>query len=510
MSKKYVSLEKLGLYDQKIKTLISEADEAALGTAKAYADSLASNYDAAGSAASAEAAAKSYTDTEVAKANAAAATAQAAAEAAAAAAATADGKAVTAQGEVDALETYVGTIPSGSTATSIVAYVQEKTSGIATEGAMTELGNRVTAVEGDVATIKGDYLTSVEEAALEGKIALKADQTALDAVSLVANAAATQTALQGEIDRAKGEEARIEGLVTAEAQRAAGAESGLNERLEEVEAFFKLAEGETLDTALDTLKEIQTYITGEGAAADQMVLDIAANAKAIEDMDAAYKAADVTLQGNIDKKADASTVEAIDGRVGALETASATHATKTEVQAVSDALSAYDTAHAGDYTNAQIDAAIKVNTDAIAKLNDTYATDAELASAIEAEVTRANGAYAAKSLETTVATHVADTVAHVTADDKTKWNAALQASDITTGAANGAIAVKGADVVVKGLGSAAFTEASAYDVAGSAAAVQGKLDEEIARAKAAEKVNADAIAAFVECSEEDINDLFKA
>ena len=76
--------------------------------------------------------------------------------------------------------------------------------------------------------------------------------------------------------------------------------------------------------------------------------------------------------------------------------------------------------------------------------------------------------YAAKSIETTVANHIADTVAHVTTADKTKWNAALQASDIASGSANGTIAVKGTDVAITGLGSAAFTEASAYDAAGAA------------------------------------------
>lgn len=80
--------------------------------------------------------------------------------------------------------------------------------------------------------------------------------------------------------------------------------------------------------------------------------------------------------------------------------------------------------------------------------------------------------YAAKSLETTVANHVADEVAHVTTADKTTWNAALQAANIATGSANGTISVKGADVAVKGLGSAAFTEASAYEVAGAASAAE--------------------------------------
>lgn len=49
-------------------------------------------------------------------------------------------------------------------------------------------------------------------------------------------------------------------------------------------------------------------------------------------------------------------------------------------------------------------------------------------------------------------------------------DSALQQTDIATGSANGTIAVKGADVAVKGLGSAAYTEAGAY-----ATAAQGAL-----------------------------------
>lgn len=45
-------------------------------------------------------------------------------------------------------------------------------------------------------------------------------------------------------------------------------------------------------------------------------------------------------------------------------------------------------------------------------------------------------------------------------------DSALQKADITTGSANGTIAVEGEDVAVKGLGSAAFTESSAYATAG--------------------------------------------
>lgn len=53
-------------------------------------------------------------------------------------------------------------------------------------------------------------------------------------------------------------------------------------------------------------------------------------------------------------------------------------------------------------------------------------------------------------------------------------DSALQEADITTGATNGTIKVKDGEVKVAGLGSAAYTESSAYDASGSAAAVLGK------------------------------------
>ena len=49
---------------------------------------------------------------------------------------------------------------------------------------------------------------------------------------------------------------------------------------------------------------------------------------------------------------------------------------------------------------------------------------------------------------------------------------ALQKIDIVSGSTNGTIAVDGSDVAVKGLGSAAYTEASAYEVAGAAASAE--------------------------------------
>ena len=53
----------------------------------------------------------------------------------------------------------------------------------------------------------------------------------------------------------------------------------------------------------------------------------------------------------------------------------------------------------------------------------------------------------------------------------------LPVKSVTEGSANGTIAVNGADVNVHGLGSAAYTESSAYDAAGTAAAAVAALDK---------------------------------
>ena len=178
----------------------------------------------------------------------------------------------------------------------------------------------VAGVQETVDTLAETHAT--DKTALEGAIALKADQTELDEVAEVANAAVKQSDYDTKVAALEAEDARIAGLVTAEAERAAGVESGLNERLEEVEAFFKLAEGEQLDEALDTLKELQNVINGEGAVADQMLLDIAANKKAIEDhvaTDHDFASADdalkAELEGKINVKATQADLEALDGRV---------------------------------------------------------------------------------------------------------------------------------------------------------------------------------------------------
>lgn len=56
-----------------------------------------------------------------------------------------------------------------------------------------------------------------------------------------------------------------------------------------------------------------------------------------------------------------------------------------------------------------------------------------------------------------------------------KADTAVQKADVTTGTANGTIAVQGTDVAIAGLGTAAYKAEDYYDLAGSAAAVEAKL-----------------------------------
>lgn len=226
--KKYVSFEKLGLYDGKIKKVISDGDAAALAAAKEYADGLASNYDAAGSAATAEANAKAYADGK----DAAIQAAKDAADAAAAAAGVADGKAVAAQNaadaaqrEVDALELLVGTLPEGTSAKDVVEYVNVKTAGIATDAALGELQGQLNGVQGEVNTIKGDYLKAADKTELEGKITAEETRatgveggldTRIKAIEDDYLKAADKTELQNNINTVSGAVERLTNGVSAE------------------------------------------------------------------------------------------------------------------------------------------------------------------------------------------------------------------------------------------------------------------------------------------------------
>ena len=223
-----------------------------------------------------------------------------------------------AQADVDTLEAYVGTIPEGATATNIVAYVQEKTAGIATDAALGELTNRVSAAEGAIDAIEADYLKAADKTELQGQID--------DLEELVGGeSVATQ----------------IEAAVAAEAEIARAAEKANADAIDAIEAdYLKAADKTELQTQINTImnnpdtegvinsiNEFTQYIADHGEIAEGFRTDIDANADAIEAIEADYlKAADKTaLQDQI---------TANDGEIAALQTAVGTKAAQADLEAL--------------------------------------------------------------------------------------------------------------------------------------------------------------------------------
>lgn len=290
--KKYVSIEKLGLYDEKIKKVISDGDQATLNSAKGYADSLASNYDAAGTAATAANAVQENLTKEVNRAK--------------GEEKRIEGLVTTAQNDVNALELVVaekadasalgalsnkvGLVPEGSTVMGIIQNIQESAyddteirgliagldntkankTQVATDIAAAvkaEENARKEAVSGVNAAVNGLAQThATDKKALEDAIALKADQTSLKATN------ETLAAVKKDVDD-----------------------------------FFKDALGDTEAQAVkDTLRELQDYIASDESGAVTMAGNIQSNASAIQALAGRMKTAE-------------SDIDAVEERAGALE-----------------------------------------------------------------------------------------------------------------------------------------------------------------------------------------------
>ena len=283
----------------------------------------------------------------------------------------------------------------------------------------------------DVDAIKGDYLKAEDKTALQDAIdTINEELGALtgsdsgQSIGQMINTAVSElkNELQPQITKNKDD-------IAAEVSRATGVESGLDTRIsaveEDIDYFFKdaLKDEEGVQAYKDTLKEIQDYISSDAEAAGAMSASIKANADAIDAIEADYlKAADKTaLQGSIDGVA---------GRVTTVEGAVATKAEQEALNTVSGKVTALE---------GKVD---------VTKVSEAIAT--AKSEAIEAAEDYADGL----------------AVNYATAAQGAKADTAVQS--VVTGSANGTIAVDGTDVAVKGLGSAAYTDSTAYDAAGSA------------------------------------------
>lgn len=378
-------------------------------------------------------------------------------------------------GEVAEDKTIVEMIADAQSAAS---YDDEEVRGLIDTNAQAiekEISDREGAVSGLKTELEGKINTKVEQEAYDTKVGALEDEDERLAGLIGDNAEA------------------IEGVV-AKVDTLVGADTGKSVRTIANEELASQLIAENAADALDSLQEIAAWIQAHPGDAATMNAAIEA-LQAKVDTDDQTVSAYVTAAINALSIGDYATVEALNaaiGRIADLEAASATHALKTEVEAVSDALDEYKEAHKNDYDNDAVDAKVKGVQDQIDVLNDTYATDAELTAAMEAEVERANGAYAAKALESTVDTHVADAVKHITADERAAWNAAEQnAKDHSD-----------ANLVT----AKAYADQAELDaIAAAKSETESQVAAEAAIARAAEQANAKAVSDEVTAREQAVS-----
>lgn len=357
--KKYIDLAGLTHYDEKIKAVIDSKDAAALKSAEDYADGLAVNYDAAGTAETkvnelANGQVKTNTEA-IATLNGGANTEGSVAKAVADAKAgletkisAVDAKAVAAQASADnaknaadAVDAKVGAVPEGSTVmTEIqkvkdVAYNDTEVRGLIKTNAdnITALSGRADAVEGKVTTLIGEdtgkSARTIANEELTKQLIPENAKDSLDTLQEIAawiqnhpdDASAMNAAIAalktkvGDIPKgatATTVVAYIKELVDAEKVRATGAEGALDTRVNAVEARLGDGEGSVSKQIEAAVKvESDARIAADSALDGKITTAKAAADKAQGDVDA--------LKDVVATKAAASDVTALTTRVTSAE-----------------------------------------------------------------------------------------------------------------------------------------------------------------------------------------------
>lgn len=150
----------------------------------------------------------------------------------------------------------------------------------------------------------------------------------------------------------------------------------------------------------------------------------------LDEVDEAHLAA--ALASKINNKADKATTLAGYGITDAYTQAETNSAIATAeaaaiAAAAEDATSKADAAEAAAITAAAADATTKANEAKAAGIAAAEAVQGNTTETVASLNTKINGldsVYAAKSLETTVSNHIADTTAHITSTERTNWNTA--------------------------------------------------------------------------------------
>ena len=256
---------------------------------------------------------------------------------------------------------------------------------------------------------------------------------------------------------------------------------------------------DTLETEMDAAQGAITTIQGEGEGSIKKAAnDALTAAKTYTDEQVAKKAdtehiheiADVTgLQDALDAKANAANVYTKEEANTAIQTAvaNADHLKREIVAKLPEVASAdehtiYMVGSGEGSEDSAYEEYMLIN-GAFEKIGSSevdltnYATKSYVDTAKQEAIdtAAADATSKANTAEQNAKTYADGKVAEVEAKIPDVSNF-ITAAGVTEGTGNGTIAVKGTDVKVHGLGSAAYTESSAYDAAGTAAGLVNALD----------------------------------
>lgn len=184
----------------------------------------------------------------------------------------------------------------------------------ATKGALSGVSEKVTTAEGNIDALKTAVGTDEKGNLKSVASQISAVNTAAEA--LTGRVAANETAI-GNIQKdylKAADKTELSGKITEAKEAADAAQSTANDAKTKIDTFMKAAD--VKEGAVDTLKEIQDYITSDGAAAKKMTGDIAARVKQtdydakvqkLEAADSALADRATALEGLVGKEAGTDT-----------------------------------------------------------------------------------------------------------------------------------------------------------------------------------------------------------
>lgn len=323
---------------------------------------------------------------------------------------------------------------------------------------VTTAENNISAADGKLTVIQGEGEGSIKKAAADAQAA------AIAAAATDATSKADKALEDAKADSATKKTEAIEAAAAETTKQVTAAKTELQANIDKKADKVTTLAGYGIADAY-TKDEANTAIAAAVANAHHLKREIVSVLPEVSEAneDTIYMVPDA---GNIDTAGSNKSVYTeymlVNGafeRIGTSDVDLSNYFTKDQV---TDAIS---TAKGEAATDAQTKAdAAKAAAIATAAADATTKADAAQAAAI----TEA-GKKADKALKDAKAYSDGLAKNYATAAQGAKADSAVQAADVVSGTANGTISVKGSDVAVKGLGSAAYQNSGAFDASGAAA-----------------------------------------